>query len=428
MNPSFELKHVVSKFWMKGMQIVGKLGEGSFADVYKVRSPEGTCYAIKRLKKHYRSLNEVHKLEEINALRVLQDHPNIVKLHDLIYDAVNGYVAMVFELLDMNLYEFSKGFTKPMDETKALLLIYQLLSALQYMHSKNLFHRDVKPENCMINKDTFELKLVDFGSTRCYQSRAPYTEYVSTRWYRAPECILTAGSYGPEVDEWAVGCMLYELLTNKPLFPGKNEIDQINRIHNIVGSPDRDILSTFRQNPNTQIKFAFPKRESKDMRNYLPRASSDAIDLLEKLLKYNPSDRISAEDALQHPAFDRIREQEQKWKEQGCPNSFAGFFLNKKPSAYQPPVIRPPVTKSNDVKLPKSNIANPTYKPVVASKPSVLKANVDPALYQSRLRAYQRIQKYQTKNQNKPANAINGYHFVKPSLPVLVPKPPKLYS
>lgn len=322
-------------------KVMQKLGEGSFAEVFKAKHPKTQqIFAIKRLKKRYRSIEEVNKLPEVLYLRALQGHPNIVKLYDVMFDSTNGYVAMVFELMDVNLYELVRDNKKPYDEKTSLLLIYQLLKALDFMHSKNLFHRDVKPENCMVDKNTLELKLCDFGSTRQLSSNGPYTEYVSTRWYRAPECILTSGSYGPEVDIWAVGCMLYELVTSRPLFPGKHEIDQISRIHNVVGTPSRDVLAKFRQNPNTQISFSFPQRFPQDFQKLLPNMSRNSLDLLQHLLIYNPSDRITAHEALDHPAFELLRVADQRWVANGCRIPFSVFFQQVGNQQQAPP--RPP--------------------------------------------------------------------------------------
>ena len=328
-------------------RIVSKLGEGSFAEVFKVRATRsGQFYAIKRLKKRYRSIDEVNRLPEVLFLKQLQGNPNVIKLIDLIYDQKNGYVAIVFELMDCNLYELLSEHKRPYSEDISLLLIFQLLLAVSYMHSKNLFHRDIKPENCMVDRETLCLKLCDFGSTRGVSSSAPYTEYVSTRWYRAPECILTSGSYGPEVDEWSAGCMLFELLTTRPLFPGKHEIDQIARIHNLLGTPARDVLAQFRRNPNTQISFQFPQRPAQDLHKLLPKTSYDTIDLLQCLLTYNPQDRISAADALQHPAFATIRRYYNDWLLTDQELPFSAYYLNEVHDYHIKPKVECPLPQT----------------------------------------------------------------------------------
>jgi renal tumor antigen len=244
-------------------------------------------------------------------------------LVDVMFDGCNGYVAMVFELMDCNLYEYMKKRKAPLDEPTAIRIIYQILKAIAYMHSKNMFHRDLKPENCMINVNTTEVKLGDFGSTRMGKAVAPFTEYVSTRWYRAPECILTSGSYGKEVDIWAVGCILYELIANRPLFPGKHELDQITRIHHVLGTPSKEILAQFRKNPNTQMSYSFPPRNPVDFRQVLPKASPEFIDLLKQLLTYDPRIRATAHEALELPIFAKLRATDQRWQ----PKRDDGFVL-----------------------------------------------------------------------------------------------------
>jgi renal tumor antigen len=112
--------------------------------------------------------------------------------------------------------------------------MYQLLKSMDHMHRNGIFHRDIKPENILVCDD--ELKLADFGSCRGIYSKQPYTEYISTRWYRAPECLLTDGFYNYKMDMWGVGCVFFEVLSLYPLFPGTNELDQINKIHNVIGT------------------------------------------------------------------------------------------------------------------------------------------------------------------------------------------------
>jgi renal tumor antigen len=340
-------------------RVIVKLGEGSFAEVFKAKSTHSDdLFAIKRLKKRYRTLDEVNKLPEIASLKALQGHPNIVKLFDVAYDPASGYVAMVFEVLNCNVYELITEHKRAFDEITSLLLAYQLLSAVAFMHSRGLFHRDIKPENCMVNKDTLVLKLVDFGSTRGQSNTSPYTEYVSTRWYRAPECILTSGSYGPEVDEWAVGCMLYELLTAKPLFPGKNELDQIGRIHNMLGTPSRELLQQFKSNPNHQIQFKFVQKVGQDLHKFLPRASMSTLELLKGLLTYNPQDRISAADALQLDCFAPFREAEAAWLQTDQSIPFPVYFFEG-PPASPAPVTEPMLTGEVEVIIPPGSPFSP---------------------------------------------------------------------
>lgn len=124
------------------------------------------------------------------------------------------------------------------------LYMWQLMKSLHHMHRHGIFHRDVKPENILLKKDV--LKLADYGSCRSIYSKQPYTEYISTRWYRAPECLLTDGYYSHKMDLWSAGCVLYEIMTLRPLFPGTNELDQISRIHDVLGTPSVQLLDKFR--------------------------------------------------------------------------------------------------------------------------------------------------------------------------------------
>jgi len=147
-------------------------------------------------------------------------------------------------------------------EQRVRLYMYQLCKSLYHMHRNGIFHRDVKPENILIKVFTssilplFEsefylqdklLKLADFGSCKSVYSKQPYTEYISTRWYRAPECLLTDGYYDHKMDMWSVGCVFFEVMTLRPLFPGSNELDQVSKIHDVLGSPSGSLLLKFKK-------------------------------------------------------------------------------------------------------------------------------------------------------------------------------------
>nr|XP_042714134.1 MAPK/MAK/MRK overlapping kinase isoform X7 [Chrysemys picta bellii] len=189
---------------------VGKIGEGTFSDVLKTQSlRDGNYYACKQMKQHFESIEQVNSLREIQALRRLNPHPNILMLHEVVFDRKSGCLALICELMDMNIYELIRGRRKPLPEKKIMNYMYQLCKSLDHMHRNGIFHRDVKPENILIKEDT--LKLGDFGSCRSVYSKQPYTEYISTRWYRAPECLLTDGYYSYKMDMWSSGCVFYEI-------------------------------------------------------------------------------------------------------------------------------------------------------------------------------------------------------------------------
>ena len=198
--------------------------------------------AIKCMKAHYNSKEEVNKLREVRALKRLSTHSNIITLIEVLYDELTGRLALVFELMEMNLFEAIQGRNKFLPEKKVKGWMYQVLKSLNFMHRNGIFHRDIKPENILL-KDNNMIKLADLGSCKGIYSKPPFTEYISTRWYRAPECLLTDGYYNYKMDIWGVGCVFFEILTLFPLFPGDDEIDQVNKIHNILGSPPIELFN-----------------------------------------------------------------------------------------------------------------------------------------------------------------------------------------
>jgi|Transcript_3348 renal tumor antigen len=295
---------------MHKYRLLGKKGEGTFSEVLKAQcTKNGKYVAIKCMKNHFDSVEQVNRLREIQALRRLSPHPNIIKLYEILYDRSTGRLALVFELMDMNIYELIRGRRQYVAEDKILHFMYQLVKSMDHMHRNGIFHRDIKPENILICGDT--LKLADFGSCRGIYSKQPFTEYISTRWYRAPECLLTDGYYNYKMDMWGVGCVFFEIVSLYPLFPGTNELDQIHKIHNILGTPSPDLLNKMKKH-SSHIEFEFPQKTGTGLVKLIPHASQDALDLMQKLLAYNPEDRISAKQALRHAYFKEIRELDKK--------------------------------------------------------------------------------------------------------------------
>ncbi|KAI8620939.1 kinase-like domain-containing protein [Chytriomyces sp. MP71] len=226
---------------LEDFRLMCKLGEGTFSEVLKVKHKRtGQIYAMKRFRKHFNSYEEIEGLREILALRRLNPHPHIVDLEDVIFEPRNGVLSLNFELMDCNLYELISRKNLLMTESKAKMYMHQICKGLEYIHGKGIFHRDIKPENILV-KD-FNIKIADFGSCRGIHSKQPYTEYIATRWYRPPECLLCDGIYTYKMDIWSAGCVLYEVISKQPLFPGANELDQIHRIHNVMGTPSPKLL------------------------------------------------------------------------------------------------------------------------------------------------------------------------------------------
>ena len=291
-------------------RVLSKKGEGTFSEVLKVEHVHtGHAYAVKCMKSLYPSIKHVNELREIQALRRLNPHPNIIGMEEILYDPETGRLAIVLELMQMNVYELIRHRREPLDAALVCSLMYQLLTAICHMHDHGVFHRDIKPENVLlVNSST--LKVADLGSCRGLFSQPPYTEYISTRWYRAPECLLTNGYYDYKMDIWGIGCVFYELASLQPLFPGANELDQIEKIHAVMGTPSKHLLTAIQQRGGAATpNIKFSERKGSGYRHMLPKTlvSDEMVDLIDQMLIYNPDKRITARQALNHKYFDAVR-------------------------------------------------------------------------------------------------------------------------
>lgn len=297
---------------MHKYRLIAKKGEGTFSEVLKAQSiKNGQYWAIKCMKNSFDNIDQVNNLREIQALKRLSPHPHIVTLFEVLYDGPSGHLALVFELLQMNFYELIRGRRHYLAENTLKMYMWQLLQAMDHMHRNGIFHRDIKPENVLILDD--KLKVADFGSCRGIYSKQPFTEYISTRWYRAPECLLTDGYYGYKMDMWGVGCVMFEVAALYPLFPGANENDQIDRIHKVMGTPSRELLSKFKIS-ETHTAVTFPQYTGNGVVHLLPRVSPEMSDLVAHLLRYDPSKRLSARQALRHAWFGEARQKPKRKK------------------------------------------------------------------------------------------------------------------
>jgi len=295
---------------MHNYKLISRKGEGTFSEVLKAQSIKtGNYVAIKCMKTHFNSVEQVNHLREIQALRKTSPHPNIIKLLEILYDEPTGRLALVFELMEMNMYELIKDRKTYLSQSKVKQYMFQLFKSIDHMHRKGIFHRDIKPENILLNTDL--VKLADLGSCRGSFGEHPYTEYISTRWYRSPECLMTDGYYDSKMDIWGIGCVMFEILTLVPLFPGKNELDMIHRIHNILGTPPQHVLDRFKSHAS-HLDFNFPQKTGTGIEKLLVHVSADTVDLLKQLLAYDPEKRITSEQALQHEYFREMVETERQ--------------------------------------------------------------------------------------------------------------------
>ncbi|KAM3957728.1 serine/threonine-protein kinase ICK [Aphomia sociella] len=279
--------------------VLQQLGDGTYGSVVLAqRRDTGEKVAIKRMKRKYYSWDEAMNLREVKSLKKL-NHANIVKLREVIRE--NDTLYFVFEYMRGNLYQLIRDAERPFPEPVLRNILYQVLQGLTHMHRHGFFHRDLKPENLLCAGPEL-VKIADLGLAREVRSRPPYTDYVSTRWYRAPEVLLHDTRYGAPIDLWALGCIAAELYTCRPLFPGNSEIDQLHKICAVLGTPDRDewpegyVLAE-------ALRFRFPTSSGVAMARVVPSASPPALALLTALLRYPPRDRPTAPQALRFPYF-----------------------------------------------------------------------------------------------------------------------------
>ncbi|KAL2455708.1 Protein kinase superfamily protein [Forsythia ovata] len=283
---------------MERYKIIKEVGNGTFGNVWRaINKQSGEVVAIKKMKKKYYSWEECINLREVKSLRKMKS-PNIVKLKEVIRE--NDILYFVFEYMECNLYQLMKDRSKLFSEAEVKNWCFQVFQGLAYMHQHGYFHRDLKPENLLVSKDV--IKIADFGLAREINSQPPFTEYVSTRWYRAPEVLLQSQTYGPAVDMWAMGAIMAELFTLRPLFPGSSEADEIYKICCVIGSPTKSEWSEGLELANA-INYQFPQVASVPLSSLIPCAIEDAINLIGSLCSWDPCKRPTALEALQHPFF-----------------------------------------------------------------------------------------------------------------------------
>ncbi|PPD73242.1 hypothetical protein GOBAR_DD29824 [Gossypium barbadense] len=212
-------------------------------------------------------------------------------------------VYIVYELMDTDLHQIIRSNQSLTDDHCRVVLqyfLYQVLRGLKYVHSANVLHRDLKPSNLLLNANC-DLKIGDFGLARATSETDFMTEYVVTRWYRAPELLLNCSEYTAAIDIWSVGCILGEIMTRQPLFPGKDYVHQLRLITELIGSPDDSSLGFLRSENARRYVRQLPQYPKQKFSARFPNSSSGAVDLLEKMLIFDPHRRITVEEALCHP-------------------------------------------------------------------------------------------------------------------------------
>ncbi|VAH33564.1 unnamed protein product [Triticum turgidum subsp. durum] len=250
-------------------------------------------------------------LREINILLSFH-HPSIVDVKEVVVGSSLDSIFMVMEYMEHDLKGVMETMKQPYTQSEVKCLMLQLLEGVKYLHDNWVLHRDLKTSNLLLN-NRGELKICDFGLSRQYGSPLkPYTQLVVTLWYRSPELLLGTKEYSTAIDMWSVGCIMAELLAKEPLFNGKTEFEQLDKIFRTLGTPNEKIWPGYAKLPGVKVNFV--KQPYNRLRDKFPAASfsgrpnlSEAgFDLLNKLLTYDPAKRISAEAALEHPWFSEV--------------------------------------------------------------------------------------------------------------------------
>lgn len=300
----------------KKYQLIKVVGAGTYGEVVAASDIEsGTTVAIKKVTNAFQDLPDTKRiLRELCLLRQLR-HPNLIQLYDVPRPERLLYledIYLVTDLMETDLHRVIHS-TQTLTDEHVAHFMRQILRALAYLHSANVLHRDLKPSNILVTS-TCEAKICDLGLARYVdhskakkikntseEAFVELTEYVVTRWYRAPEILLDGCKYDKPSDLWSAGCILGELLGRKPLFPGSSTINQLNKIFNVLGTPDITYIAKIYKESAQKWVHRQRRRSKIPFEELYPNANQQALDLLEKLLTYDPEERLSAVEALKHP-------------------------------------------------------------------------------------------------------------------------------
>ena len=279
-------------------KLVKRLGKGSYGVVWRATDREtNEEVAIKKCFACFQNGTDSQRtFREISLLQALNGHPNIVQLFEVVPSSSGKDIYIVCEYMETDLSAVIRaGLLEPVH---VRYVAYQVFSAIKYMHSAGVVHRDIKPANVLIDGDC-RVKICDFGLARLLTTKDTLTSYVATRWYRAPELLLSSTQYGFPVDVWAAGVIVGEMLNGSPLFPGTSTLNQLERIIQVTGWPTAETSRLMSQ--------VSSRVEVKPLCELLPRASVDALDFIRILLPFEPERRATATEAISHPFLIEFR-------------------------------------------------------------------------------------------------------------------------
>lgn len=301
-GPSMEVDPHVEKRY----EILGLLGKGAYGIVWRAvdrKTKQGV--ALKKVFDAFQNQSDAQRTYREVMFLYRLDHGNIIKLHNVMRADNRMDLYLAFEIMETDLYATIR--CNILQDVHKQFVTYQILRSIRYLHAVQIIHRDLKPANVLLNSDC-HAKLADFGLARSLvtlkqeqEHRPVLTDYIATRWYRPPEIVLTSTEYTKAIDMWAVGCIIGEMLTGSPLLPGTSTLNQMEKIISAVGHPTPSDIQSMRSQFVNELLDSLDEIKMNPLRSQLASHNRDAVDLICKLLVFNPKNRLTAVEAMRHP-------------------------------------------------------------------------------------------------------------------------------